>query len=463
MKSSDLDRLAEEVRAGQRASLARAITLVESTQADDAEDALALLERLLDHTGKSIRVGISGVPGVGKSTFIEALGMKLVERGHSVSVLAVDPSSAVSGGSLLGDKTRMADLSRADTAYVRPSPGGRTLGGVARRTREAMLVCEAAGHDVILVETIGVGQSEIAVAGMVDVFLLLSLAGAGDELQGIKRGITEMADVVVVNKADGDNEERAKQAAAELNAAVAMLRPSPLAEGETHRPVLTCSSRSGDGIDAVWDAVAALHAGAKSDGRLDERRRRQRVHWLDDAVDDLLRTRLDSDPDTRGARESLARAVREGALSPLAAAHQIVDVFQGEDAVDTTSLGETFPFHDTDAAREWLTRAVATGAGNVLATARAIATGPGDPAPTNEQRLTHLAELSEMSPHDALAGAVGVHRQFVTGDVPPDDVRSALDRLSDAAPELAKRDRAAPDSLDVLESLMQLEEDLLDR
>src|SRR5689334_4752463 len=237
--------LARAVRAGDRRALARAITLVESTRADHRADAVALLDAILPATGASTRVGISGAPGAGKSTFIEALGMNLVDAGHRVAVLAVDPSSRRSGGSILGDKTRMEMLSRRSEAFIRPSPSGGTLGGVARRTREALLLCEAAGHDVVLVETVGVGQSEVAVAGMVDVFVLLLAPGAGDDLQGVKRGIVELADVVVVNKSDGDLADLARHTAGDYAHALHLVGPAQ---------VLLASARESMGIVEVWDA-----------------------------------------------------------------------------------------------------------------------------------------------------------------------------------------------------------------
>src|SRR3989454_5559301 len=241
--------LAADVRAGSRRALAKAITLVESTRADHQHAAQRLLELLLPDTGHAVRVGISGVPGVGKSTFIEAFGLHLIGMGKRVAVLAVDPSSARSGGSILGDKTRMPRLSASTDAFIRPSPSAGSLGGVTRRTREALLVCEAAGYDVVLVETVGVGQSEVAVASMVDFFLVLMLAGAGDELQGIKKGILELADCLAVNKADGDNVAKAEQAAAQYRAALNLLGPGG---SRWEPPVLTISGLHVIGIDRVW-------------------------------------------------------------------------------------------------------------------------------------------------------------------------------------------------------------------
>ncbi len=319
--------LADGVRAGDRTLLARAITLVESRRGEDAEAAAELLQEILPETGAALRVGISGVPGVGKSTFIESLGEHLTEREHSVAVLAVDPSSTLSGGSILGDKTRMHRLARNDRAFIRPSPGGTTLGGVARRTREALLLCEAAGHDVVLVETIGVGQSEVAVAGMVDVFVLLALAGAGDELQGIKRGITEIADVVVITKADGDNADRAKNAAAQLRAALSMLPTPAHGDPEVPRPVHTCSAKTGDGLTRVWGAVLAVHASALDSGRLETRRHQQALGWMHHSLEDLLRERFEGHADVAAALPGISREVVDGRLEPTTAARRLIDLF----------------------------------------------------------------------------------------------------------------------------------------
>jgi LAO/AO transport system kinase len=324
-----LDDLIAGVRAGDRALLARAITLVESTRTGDSGDATQLLQAVLPETGDAVRIGVSGVPGVGKSTFIEALGAHLTAAGTKVAVLAVDPSSSVTGGSILGDKTRMARLATDDNAFIRPSPGGSTLGGVARRTREAMLLCEAAGYDVVLIETIGVGQSEIAVAGMVDVFLLLALAGAGDELQGIKRGVTEIADLVVITKSDGKNVEAAERAAAQLRAALAMLPGPEHGDPEGHRPVLTCSAIEATGLEEVWDTLSGIHARAAADGRLVLRRNAQALTWMDHALEELLRDRFESHPEVAELLPDFSRAVVAGTIDPTTAARRLLDLFLG--------------------------------------------------------------------------------------------------------------------------------------
>jgi LAO/AO transport system kinase len=316
--------LGDAVRAGDRRSLARAITLVESTRPDHRDEAVALLDELLPATGGSVRVGISGAPGAGKSTFIEALGLHLVDHGHRLAVLAVDPSSSRSGGSILGDKTRMEMLSRRSEAFIRPSPSGGTLGGVARRTREALLICEAAGHDVVLVETVGVGQSEIAVAGMVDVFVLLLAPGAGDDLQGVKRGIVELADVVVVNKADGELAAAAERTAADYANALHFLRSRT--EGWEVR-VERASALLGEGIDRVWSAIEAHAAMLAESGTLSARRAEQARDWMWSEVNDGLLDALASDPAVAAELQALESDVRAGTISPTAAAHRILSRF----------------------------------------------------------------------------------------------------------------------------------------
>lgn len=318
--------LIEGVRAGSRTALARAITLVESTHPQHRQQARALLTELAPDMGRAIRVGISGVPGAGKSTFIDALGCLLVERGHKVAVLAVDPSSTRTGGSILGDRTRMAALAAHDAAFIRPSPSGRHLGGVARATREAMLVCEAAGFDVVIIETVGVGQSEVAVSDMVDTFLMLALARTGDQLQGIKRGILERADVITVNKADGDNVTQARMSARELSGALRMMLP----EHDGHRrrpPVLTCSALTGDGLDEVWEAVTEHRAQLEASGSLQQRRTEQQREWLWTLVDIELTEGVRQSPTVAAIRDGLEAQVAAGTLSAMEAAEAILAAF----------------------------------------------------------------------------------------------------------------------------------------
>jgi LAO/AO transport system kinase len=314
--------LAEQIRKGNRRSLARAITLVESTRADHQDEAQTLLTELMPDTGKSIRIGMSGAPGVGKSTFIEAFGTYLTAQGHKVAVLAVDPSSTRTGGSILGDKTRMEQLSRNPDAFIRPSPSGGTLGGVARRTREAMLLCEAAGYDVILVETVGVGQSETAVADMVDMFLLLLSPGGGDELQGIKRGIMELADLVVVNKADGELEKAAKRAQGEYRAALHLMRPK--SRNWTPR-VLTASALKDKGLDAVWDQITGYRDALTTAGEFTANRAEQARAWMWSEIDDRLKDRFRAANKTAVAEHEAA--VVEGRMPPGKAARELLDLF----------------------------------------------------------------------------------------------------------------------------------------
>jgi len=315
------DTYVEGVRAGDRAVLARAITLVESELPRHAELAQQVLTRLLPHTGHSHRVGISGVPGVGKSTFIDALGMHLVGRGNKVAVLAIDPSSSISGGSILGDKTRMARLAREPSAYIRPSPSSGTLGGVARKTRETLLLCEAAGFDVVLVETVGVGQSETVVAELVDFYLVLMLAGAGDELQGIKRGILEVADMVAINKADGDNAPRAERARAEYRAALHLMRPG------AEPVVTTCSALEGTGVEQLWDSVVTQVSRRITSGELAHRRKEQQVGWMWAMVHDGLRSALRAHPEVAALVPALEGDVREGRATPTSAALRVLGAF----------------------------------------------------------------------------------------------------------------------------------------
>ncbi|MCK7622783.1 methylmalonyl Co-A mutase-associated GTPase MeaB [Streptomyces sp. RS10V-4] len=328
----DVDRYAEGVRAGSRAWIARAVTLVESTRADHRAAAQELLVRLLPHSGAARRVGISGVPGVGKSTFIDALGSLLTGLGHRVAVLAVDPSSSRTGGSILGDKTRMERLATDPAAFVRPSPTSGTLGGVARATRESIVVMEAAGYDVVLVETVGVGQSETTVAGMVDTFLLLALARTGDQLQGIKKGVLELADLVSVNKADGPHEPDARSAARELSGALRLLRPP---EAAWTPPVLTCSAREGTGLKAVWERVEQHRALLESSGALAERRRAQQVDWTWSMVRERLMDRLQEHPEVRRLGPEVERAVRAGEITATLAAERLLAAFGTEDGSGT--------------------------------------------------------------------------------------------------------------------------------
>ncbi|MDN3359636.1 methylmalonyl Co-A mutase-associated GTPase MeaB [Actinomadura sp. DC4] len=323
MKPIDLDAYVKGVLDGSRTYVARAITLVESTRADHRALAQRLLVELLPHSGRARRIGVSGVPGVGKSTFVDALGTMLTGLGHRVAVLAVDPSSTRTGGSILGDKTRMERLATDPAAFVRPSPTSGTLGGVARATRETVIVMEAAGYDVVLVETVGVGQSETTVAGMVDTFLLLTLARTGDQLQGIKKGVLELADVIAVNKADGPHERDARAAARELSGALRLLRTG----GEWTPPVLTCSARENTGLDTVWERLEDHRRSLESTGALTARRRDQQVEWTWSMVREELLSRLREDPEVRRLVPDLERRVREGSLTATLAAERIVGAF----------------------------------------------------------------------------------------------------------------------------------------
>lgn len=326
----DVDALAEGVLSGHRPTLARAITLVESRRPDHARAAQELLVRLLPHTGKAQRVGITGVPGVGKSTFIDALGTRLTADGHRVAVLAVDPSSTRTGGSILGDKTRMADLAVDPNAFIRPSPTAGTLGGVARATRETMLLMEAAGFDVVLVETVGVGQSEVTVAAMVDCFLFLTLARTGDQLQGIKKGVLELVDVVAVNKADGPHADDARKAARELSRALRLLQP---VHPEWRPPVLTCSGLNGDGLDEVWETVLEHRRVLEHDGSLADRRSSQGVSWMWDQVRDQLMDTFLRDGAVAGLIPRMESQVRSGDTTATLAARALLDSFTQGDGV----------------------------------------------------------------------------------------------------------------------------------
>ena len=323
MKAPSIEQLAKAIRAGDRATLARAITLVESKRADHRQSAHQLVQLLLPQTGKALRIGITGSPGVGKSTSIETLGRYLTGRGHKVAVLAVDPSSNRTGGSILGDKTRMAELAGDPNAFIRPSPASGTLGGVAAKTRETMLLCEAAGYDVILVETVGIGQSETAVAEMTDFFLVLMLPGAGDELQGIKKGVVELADMIAVNKADGDNLARARAAAAEYRAALHILKPpSP----NWTPPVATYSALTGNGIAEVWAAIESYRDKLTASGELADKRRSQQVKWMWSMLEERLYARLRADPELRQKLPKLEKEVAAGRLSPMLAVEEIAGI-----------------------------------------------------------------------------------------------------------------------------------------
>ncbi len=318
--------LIEGIRQGDRALLAQAITLVESNAAAHLAQAQQVLQALLPHTGNSVRVGITGVPGVGKSTFIEAFGMHLCQAGHKVAVLAVDPSSSVSGGSVLGDKTRMEQLAREPNAFIRPSPSGGTLGGVTRKSRETLLLCEAAGYDVILVETVGVGQSEVAVRSMVDFFLLLMIAGAGDELQGLKKGIMELGDALLVNKADGDNRPRAEATRGELARVLHYLKP--ITPGWT--PKATCGSAlNGEGIPELWETIGKFVETTRASGVFAERRQRQSVEWLHAMIADWLKERFYQSPDIHRRLPEIEQRIAAGELNPTAALQELISAFDG--------------------------------------------------------------------------------------------------------------------------------------
>lgn len=321
---NDIGELARGVLEGNRRAIARAITLVESTRPDHRAGADELLTRLMPHAGGSIRLGISGTPGVGKSTFIEALGNQVVDEGHRVAVLTVDPSSAISGGSILGDKTRMEMLARRSEAFIRPSPAGSTLGGVARRSREALIVCEAAGFDVIIVETVGVGQSETMVADMTDMFVLLLQPGGGDELQAIKRGIMEMAELVLINKADGKMRAIADKSATSFQSAIRYLHPR---SEHWNVEVRTCSALENEGIDAAWEIMKRHQEVLGENGQLAARRAAQACSWMWTEVNEGLLAALRNDPGTEKEIGELEAAVREGRLPPNIAARKLLDRF----------------------------------------------------------------------------------------------------------------------------------------
>ena len=312
------------VCAGDRAVLARTITLLESSNLDHRRKAKEVLERLLPHSGGSHRVGITGVPGVGKSTFIDQLGVNLTGDGHRVAVLAVDPTSSRTGGSILGDKTRMERLAVDPAAFIRPSPAGATLGGVTRATRETILVCEAAGFDVVLVETVGVGQSETVVADMVDFFCVLMLAGAGDDLQGIKKGVLELADMIAINKADGDNRARAESAAADYRAALHLLQP---ASATWAPPVLLCSGLANLGLEELWQQILVHREKLGATGELEDKRRAQQVRWMWSMLDDRLRDDLRARPKVMAELRQLEEKVRDGAMTAPVAVDELWETY----------------------------------------------------------------------------------------------------------------------------------------
>ncbi len=325
MRKVSIEELADKIVDGSRGHIARAITLVESTKPEHRELAHQLLKRIAPLTGQAFRVGISGVPGAGKSTFVDAMGVKLIdERKHKVAVLAVDPSSSRTGGSILGDRTRMAELASRENAFIRPSPSSGHLGGVARATRESMLVLEAAGYDVILVETVGVGQSEIAVSGMTDTFLMLQVARTGDQLQGIKRGILELADVIGITKADGDNEQAARVAARELSIAMKLITSDTK---KRRAPVMTCSSYTGVGLDELWDAVEKHRAELEQEGSLHARRLAQQRDWLWNMVRDELAESLRTSPEVRSVADQVESRLAEESLSALEGSQVILRAF----------------------------------------------------------------------------------------------------------------------------------------
>ena len=321
MNTTDHQAYIDGVLKQKRRAVSKTITLIESSLASHQKMARIIIDSLLPHTGKAVRLGITGVPGVGKSTFIESLGMSLVAEGHRVAVLAVDPSSNRSGGSVMADKTRMEKLSNEINAFIRPSPSGGALGGVARKTRETMLICEAAGYDVIIVETVGVGQSESTVASMVDFFLVLMLAGAGDELQGIKKGILELADAIAITKADGDNVEKARKAARTYENAFHFLRPS---SPVWNPPVLTCSALDLTGIRKIWQTVINHRSKLSESGELEQKRQQQALDWMWSLIEEGLKYRFNQNPEVKNRISKLAHAVEKGITAPTKAAEELL-------------------------------------------------------------------------------------------------------------------------------------------
>ncbi len=319
-----VEELTEGVLKNDRVILARAITLVESQSEEHRRKAASILENILPHTGKSIRIGVTGVPGAGKSTLIETFGLYLIKHGHKLAVLTIDPSSALSKGSILGDKTRMEKLSGDENCFIRPSPSGGTLGGVARKTRETISVCEAAGYDVIIIETVGVGQSEITVRSMVDFFLLVLIAGAGDELQGIKKGIIELADMIAINKADGDNKQKAELARAEYENALHYLRSD---DGGWRPKTVTCSALTGEGVPQIWKEIQRFKEIMQNSGEFEKRRSEQNLEWMFTLLEESIKQKFYSHPKVRTALSSLREKVKKGKLLPTKAADELLSAF----------------------------------------------------------------------------------------------------------------------------------------
>lgn len=325
LRQLSVDEFADRIKTGDLAALSRAITLIESSKPENRNKGRQILENVLPHTGKSLRIAVTGVPGAGKSTFIEALGEHLISKGKKVAVLAIDPSSSVSGGSILGDKTRMPALSASTDAYVRPSPASGSLGGVARKTREAMLLCEAAGFDIVFVETVGVGQSETSVKHMTDFFLLLMLAGAGDELQGIKRGIMEMADLIAINKADGENKLAADRAAKEYQRALSLMPKHP---APWKIPVVTCSALDKSGIDTIWTEIKGYLQRVKESDFFDRNRKKQAVYWLRESIQEQLKQSFFANEKVKKELKEIEEKVERGDMDPFSAARELVRAFQ---------------------------------------------------------------------------------------------------------------------------------------